>query len=127
MNENCGKIREVHANPVDLAIENVQDSDACGLRIRTGGSGHSRSSLLWDGWKRCKTRQLSLSPDSSFYQNDLLVKSATVKFNNLPDTVKKMTIFGNEYDIDDALNTKIVFESTDKSVNMYLPSALRVL
>ncbi|VDN06346.1 unnamed protein product [Thelazia callipaeda] len=126
-NENCGKTREVVVNAVDIALENVQNQNACSLRVRTGNVEYSRIGLLMDGWRRCQAKQLSASPDIDFYQNDLLVRSATITFSAmLPDAVKKMTVFGNECQIND-LKTRIFVESTNNFVNMYLPSEVRVL
>lgn len=79
-----------------------------------------------DGWTRCKAKQLSTSPETNFYQNDLFVKSVVLTFTLLPDAFKKMTIFGNDYKIDNDLKTRIFLESTNKSVSMYLPSKIRV-
>uniref|UniRef100_A0A915Q382 DAGKc domain-containing protein n=1 Tax=Setaria digitata TaxID=48799 RepID=A0A915Q382_9BILA len=126
-NEKCGKTREVKIKSVDVALENIQDQSACGIRVRTGGAGRSRISLLLDGWTRCQTKQLSTSPDAAFYQNDLFLKSAILKFNLLPKPFRKITIFGSDYKIDDDLKTRIFVESTNKYVNMYLPSKIRVL
>ncbi|KAL3994204.1 Diacylglycerol kinase catalytic domain family protein [Acanthocheilonema viteae] len=125
-NKNCGKTKEMKMKTIDVTFENTQDQKACGLRVRTGGAGHSRISLLIDGWTRCQTKQLSASPNTDFYQNDLFVKSVVLTFSSLPDSLKKITIFGNDYKIDDALRTRIFLESTNKYVNMYLPSKIRV-
>ncbi|CAG9534441.1 unnamed protein product [Cercopithifilaria johnstoni] len=125
-NENCGKTREIKVKAVDVTFENIQDQDACGLRVRTGGAGCSGISLLMDGWKRCQTKQFSGSPDTDFYQNNLFVKSVVLTFSLLPDAFKKITIFGNDYKVDNDLRTRILLESTNKYVNMYLPSKIRV-
>ncbi|VDK84122.1 unnamed protein product [Litomosoides sigmodontis] len=117
-NENCGKTREMKMKAVDVICENTQYQNSCGLRVRTGGAGRSRISLLLDGWTRCQTKQLSASPDNDFYQNDYFVKSVVLTFNLLPDTLKKMTIFGSDYEVDKDLRTRIVFESTNKYVNI---------
>ncbi|KAM3715702.1 Uncharacterized protein ACO02O_03681 [Dirofilaria immitis] len=90
-NENCGKTREMKVKAVDITIENIQDQNACGIRIRTGGAGRSRISLLMDGWMRCQTKQLSASPNTDFYQNDLHVKSVVLTFNLLQDAFRKIT------------------------------------
>lgn len=100
--------------------------NACGLRVRTGGAGRSRISLLLDGWTRCQRKQLSASPDTDFYQNDHFVKSVVLTFSLLPDALKKITIFGSDCEMDKDLRTRIVLESTNKYVNMYLPSKIRV-
>ncbi|VDO41884.1 unnamed protein product [Onchocerca flexuosa] len=125
-NDNCGKIREMKMKAIDVTIENIQDQNACGLRIRTGGAGRSRFSLLMNGWMRCRTKQLSTSPDTDFYQNDLFVKSVVLTFSLLPDAFRKITIFGSDYKVDNDLKTRIFFESTNKYVNMYLPSKIRI-
>ncbi|EFO20195.2 hypothetical protein LOAG_08297 [Loa loa] len=124
-NENCGKIKEMKIKAVDIAFENVQDQNACGIRVRIGDAERSRISLLMDGWKRCHAK-LFTSPDTGFYQNDLFVKSVVLTFSLLPDAFKKMTIFGNDYKMDNDLRTRILLESTNKYVNMYLPSKIRV-
>lgn len=125
-NENCGKTREMKIKAVDIAFENFQDQSACGLRVRSGGAERSRISLLIDGWTRCQTKQLFSSPDTSFYQTDCCVKSVVLTFSLLPDAFKKMTIFGNDYKMDNDLKTRILLESTNKYVNMYLPTKIRV-
>uniref|UniRef100_A0A0R3RZ87 DAGKc domain-containing protein n=1 Tax=Elaeophora elaphi TaxID=1147741 RepID=A0A0R3RZ87_9BILA len=138
-NENCGKTKEMKLKAVDVVFENIQDQaslskgkiaqvfqNACGLRVRTGGAGRSRISLLMDGWTRCQTKQLFASPDTSFYQNDLFVKSVVLTFSLLPDAFKEMTMFGSNYKMNNDLRTRILIESTNKYVNMYLPSKIRV-
>ncbi|VDN86397.1 unnamed protein product, partial [Brugia pahangi] len=100
---------------------------ACGLRVRSGGAERSRISLLIDGWTRCQTKQLFSSPDTSFYQTDCCVKSVVLTFSLLPDAFKKITIFGNDYKMDNDLKTRILLESTNKYVNMYLPTKIRIV
>ncbi|MCP9261487.1 RNA exonuclease 1-like protein [Dirofilaria immitis] len=124
-NENCGKTREMKVKAVDITIENIQDQNACGIRIRTGGAGRSRISLLMDGWMRCQTKQLSASPNTDFYQNDLhYVK----KWIGLPDfdklewdMIQYGLFFFNDNmtklpKVDEELHAKTIFEPVSAEV-----------
>lgn len=127
INDECGVKKMVDIKASDFIAENVQHDDTNKLRVRTGGSEAGRLGVMCEGWRRCRSGLLATSPDPKFYENDFFAKSILISFQNIPDFIKKFSIFGEVVNMDgNFANRRIRFETTDKKIDVYLPSDIRV-
>uniref|UniRef100_A0A0K0CW80 DAGKc domain-containing protein n=1 Tax=Angiostrongylus cantonensis TaxID=6313 RepID=A0A0K0CW80_ANGCA len=84
VNENCGQIHEVKLKGTDLIIENNQQEDTAGLRVRMGGEDAGRYGIIADGWKRCSANRVGVTDNEQFYSTDLLAKAISLTFLKIP-------------------------------------------
>ncbi|VDK17327.1 unnamed protein product [Anisakis simplex] len=134
-NENCGKTHELQVNAKDLYIDHEQQQDSSMIRVRYGGSQSGRMDIMRDGWKRCKADAMAVTPDASFYENDLKCRSVQFAFLSVPKIIERFALFGDEVKLGDGakenetseeiLNKKVKLETTDKKIVVYLPKTLR--
>ncbi|KAK6735437.1 hypothetical protein RB195_018572 [Necator americanus] len=124
INENCGRIDEVDMRGTDLIIENDSSEDLACLRVRMGGTQAGRKGVLADGWRRCSTGRVGTSDNGNFYTTDLLAKAVSITFVKIPESIHRLYVSSDR--VNEVLEgKKVKIKTTDRTVEMYLPSAIR--
>lgn len=102
--------------------------DTSKIVVRTGGSKMNRFDVMREGWKRCKMGKAVTSADPmKFYEHVLEANAVTFALDKLPELVRKFSVFGEVYEVtDDLLNKRVRFEVTNKKLDIYLPTCVRV-
>ncbi|KAK6735438.1 hypothetical protein RB195_018572 [Necator americanus] len=89
-----------------------------------GGTQAGRKGVLADGWRRCSTGRVGTSDNGNFYTTDLLAKAVSITFVKIPESIHRLYVSSDR--VNEVLEgKKVKIKTTDRTVEMYLPSAIR--
>uniref|UniRef100_A0A7E4UYH9 DAGKc domain-containing protein n=1 Tax=Panagrellus redivivus TaxID=6233 RepID=A0A7E4UYH9_PANRE len=125
VNEGCGRVTELCTQGTDVVISNEQHEDACGLRLRVGGTFAGRWGVARDGWNRTSEGLLTASAEHGFYTTDLIASQISMKFIEAPERLRKIFIAGDAKDFIPE-KASVTIRPVEDSIYVFAPKSLRV-
>jgi hypothetical protein len=82
--------------------------------------------IIKDGWSRCAEDAIIASTQPGFYTTDLIASSLFIKFIEAPERLQQLFIGGDRKEFGASSNATIKIQTSEKSIELFVPKSLRV-